>query len=130
VISRLKVIDRFESQDHTGLKEADAAAAELKMASRNFYRLIARVRELGRFAGLPRFRTKQAAFPALVGLTHAAEEEVRKFVADASDTPLNDLTELIIRKAEAAGEKGPQYRGNSTQDRGIEAAGVCHEHQP
>jgi hypothetical protein len=130
ILKRLAVIEPFLQNADRGWAEANAAAAELGMVGRNFYRLVARLKKFGAVRGLaPRYRNKLSSSPVSVGFSEAAEKEVRKYVSDTSDLSkpmlsLNDLTALIVEKAKAAGEEPPLARASSAASRRC-AGRVC-----
>lgn len=99
VRTRLEAIDRFLSKSDRMRVDAEAIAHEIGISGRQFYALIAKVREFGPSrALLPGYRNVARAAPTRDGLTPRVEELLQSFLQHNYDARLATV-EGFVRAA-------------------------------
>ena len=101
VWERLEVIDRYLQIDSPTGIDADAAAAEIGIARRRFYRLIANLRSLGPVRALsPGFRNVKRKAPTKDGLEKHVEIAIQKALREEPDAKMAEIYRFVAAECE------------------------------
>jgi len=116
---RLAVVDAFLQLDRQSVAAADAAAAELGLTRRTFYRLLAKVREFGAVRALsPGYRNVARRSQTRGGFSEQIEALLQAKLVEAPEARVSDIAKFI--KAECA-ERKTEYPGDTAIRRRIQA---------
>src|SRR3546814_785598 len=98
---RLQVMDHYINYTLTGAEAVTAAAAELGVGRRQFFNLLAKLRQLGPTRGLtPSFRNVVRKSVARDGLIEPLEIYLRKLLSVQLDARISQIEMAIIEKAD------------------------------
>lgn len=101
VWERLDVIDRYLQIENPKGSDADAAAAEIGIARRRFYRLIANLRTLGPVRALsPGFRNVKRKAPTKDGLEKHVEIAIQKALREKPDAKIAEIYRFVTAECE------------------------------
>lgn len=116
---RLEILDGYLSSGVAGVKAADAAATEMGVSRRSFYRLIAKLSELGPVRALSLgFRNAPRQAPTKDGLSEPAETAIRQVLEARPDEPIFRVNQFV--KAESI-RIGFEYPGETAIRRRVHA---------
>lgn len=124
VLERLRVLDRYTALAAPTAADAAASASELGMTVRNFYRLVAKLRESGPVRGLtPGFRSRVRRSAASAGLDPVPEAALTELFAREPEVRWNQALSLVERACEAAGVVPPSHAAIRRRLLGLRAEG-------
>jgi hypothetical protein len=96
VENRLKIIDQYLTGPSQSLAQAEAAASQIGVAKRRFYRLLAKLRMVGPTRALaPGFRNVARVSQSRHGLHEAVEASIRKVLALNPDARIAEIEEFV-----------------------------------
>jgi len=117
VLRRVDVIDRYLALEKGSAAAADAAADALSMPRSNFYRLLARYRQVGAALGLvPHARIPKAGSP---GGPYDFSSELARIVRDDPDAKLANIMDALSKSTAAI--EGAQLPSRATIQRRVAA---------
>lgn len=98
---RLQIMDRYINQTSAGVEIVTAAAAQLGVGRRQFFNMLAKLRQLGPTRGLtPGFRNVVRKSVARDGLVEPLESYLRKLLAIQADARISQIEMAIQERAE------------------------------
>lgn len=108
VFRRLQVLDRYLSVSEPTSADASRFAVELDMSVRNFYRLVAKLRERGPVMALsPNYRIQQRPSAASDGLGDVAESALTHLLQTEPDVRWKRAIEVVRNACASAKIDGP-----------------------
>jgi hypothetical protein len=104
VMARLEAIHCYLSEGNQTPAEADAAAVKIGVARKQFYRLMAKLQELGPTRALsPGFRNVPRSAPSKDGLAEAAEAAVLEILRNKPDAKISEVESFVRSKCQEGG---------------------------
>lgn len=122
---RLLTLDEYLRTPNAGVAEADRAAAALGRSRRQFYRLVAKLHELGPVRALsPKYRSAETTSLARDGLDAKVEELLAAVLASKPDARISEVETSLRKKCAKHGLEPPKETTLRKRVHAIRAGGI------